>query len=118
MCICARQCLFYRSAVILKMYDTKERMNGKMENTDRMEEYITFHITASDGRDVEMAVVDEFEFEHKNYLVSAVVENEEILDDDRFIYRVKLTRDDGFAVEKIPDMKEYERIAEAYMELE
>ena len=31
-----------------------------MENN--FEEYITFHVTASDGSDVEMAVMDEFDF--------------------------------------------------------
>ena len=30
------------------------------------EEYVTFHETASDGSDVEMALVDEFDFEDKN----------------------------------------------------
>ena len=37
------------------------------------EEYVTFHVTASDGSDVEMAVVDEFDFEDKHYVVGAVV---------------------------------------------
>ena len=37
------------------------------------EEYVTFHVTASDGSDVEMAVVDEFDFEDKHYVVGAVL---------------------------------------------
>ena len=41
-------------------------------------EYVTFHITARDGRDVEMAVVDEFDIENRHYVVSSVVENDEI----------------------------------------
>lgn len=32
-----------------------------MEN--EYQEYVTFHVTAKDGFDVEMAVVDEFDFE-------------------------------------------------------
>ena len=40
-----------------------------MENEYR--EYATFHITAKDGSDVEMAVVDEFDFENKHYVVGA-----------------------------------------------
>ena len=38
------------------------------------QEYVTFHITARDGSDVEMAVVDEFDFENQHYVVGAVVE--------------------------------------------
>ena len=30
---------------------------------EMMEEYVTFHVTAKDGSDVEMVVVDEFDFE-------------------------------------------------------
>ena len=35
-----------------------------MEN--EFNEYLTFHVTAKDGSDVEMAVVDEFDFENKH----------------------------------------------------
>ena len=48
-----------------------------MENEYR--EYATFHITAKDGSDVEMAVVDEFDFEDKHYVVGAVVKDDTIL---------------------------------------
>ena len=34
-------------------------------------EYVTFHVTARDGRDVEMAVVDEFDIENRHYVVSS-----------------------------------------------
>lgn len=81
-----------------------------------MEEYITFTITASDGREVEMAVVDEFEYERKNYLVSAVVENDEIVGEERYIYRIKFTKEGEFEPEKISNATDYERIAKAYME--
>ena len=37
-----------------------------MEN--EFQEYVTFHITARDGSDVELAVVDEFDFEDKHYV--------------------------------------------------
>ena len=47
-----------------------------MEN--QFEEYVTFHITARDGSDVEMAVVDEFDFEKKHYVVGAVVKDDVI----------------------------------------
>ena len=40
------------------------------------EEYITFHVTAKDGTDVEMAVMDEFDFENEHYVVGAVIKKD------------------------------------------
>lgn len=81
------------------------------------EEFVTFFITAKDGSQVEMAVVDEFDFENKHYLVSAVIRDDEIVDDGRYIYRCVMKGDD-FEVEKIAREFEYKRIAEAYMTME
>ena len=80
-------------------------------------EYITFTITAKDGAEVEMAVVDEFDFENKHYVVGAVIENDTIREDGLYIYRSVIEGDD-FKVEKITREFEYQRIAEAYMEME
>ena len=80
-------------------------------------EYITFHVTAKDGSDIEMAVMDEFEYDHKQYVVGAVVEDDTILEDGLYIYR-SLIEGDDFKVEKIEKESEYKKIAEAYMEME
>lgn len=80
-------------------------------------EYVTFHVTAKDGSDVEMAVMDEFEFEGRHYVVGAVVQDDTILDDGRYIYRSIMEGDD-FTVEKIGREFEYKRIAEAYMNMD
>ena len=80
-------------------------------------EYVTFHVTAKDGSDVEMAVMDEFDFEYKHYVVGAVVKDDTILDDGRYIYRSIIDGDD-FTVEKIDGESEYRRIAEAYMNMD
>ena len=80
-------------------------------------EYVTFHVTAKDGSDVEMAVMDEFDFEGKHYVVGAVVQDDTILDDGRYIYRAVMTEDD-FKVEKIGREFEYKRITDAYMRME
>lgn len=80
-------------------------------------EYVTFHITAQDGSDVEMAVMDEFDFEDEHYVVGAVVRDEEIVDDGRYIYRSVMDGDD-FTVEKIKREFDYNRIAKAYMDME
>ncbi len=80
-------------------------------------EYITFHVTAKDGREVEMAVMDEFDFEGKHYVVGAVIQDDTILDEGRYIYESVMNGDD-FAVEKIKREFDYNRIAKAYMEIE
>lgn len=82
-----------------------------------MEEFITFTIQAKDGREVEMAVVDEFDYKHKHYVVSSVVEGDEIKSDELYIYKA-IVKEDDFTVEKITDMKEYEEISNAYLEME
>ncbi|MDO4477574.1 MAG: DUF1292 domain-containing protein [Lachnospiraceae bacterium] len=81
-----------------------------------MDEYTIFHVTASDGSDVEMAVMDEFEYAHKLYVVGSVVKDDTI-EEGLYIYRAKTTADD-FEVEKITDEKEYEAVAEAYAAME
>ena len=82
-----------------------------------MDEYTTFFITARDGRQVEMAVVDEFDYGKKHYIVSAVVENDTISDEGQFIYRCRIF-DDGFDVEPITSKTEYEEVTRAYLEIE
>ena len=80
-------------------------------------EYVTFHVTSKDGTDVELAVVDEFDFENKHYVVGAVVEDDMIHEDGLYIYRSVIEGDD-FKVEKITREFEYKRVAQAYMEME
>ena len=86
-----------------------------MENN--FEEYVTFHVTASDGSDVEMAVVDEFDFEDDHYVVGAVIKDDTIDDEGRYIYK-SIIKGDTFTVEKIKREFEYKRIAEAYMSMD
>lgn len=86
-----------------------------MENN--FEEYITFHVTASDGSDVEMAVMDEFDFENEHYVVGAVIKDDTIDDEGRYIYK-SVIQGDIFTVEKIKREFDYKRIAEAYMSMD
>ena len=81
------------------------------------EEFVTFHVTASDGSDVEMAVVDEFDFEDEHYVVGAVVKDDTIDEEGRYIYK-SIIKGDTFTVEKIKREFDYKRIAEAYMSME
>ena len=80
-------------------------------------ENVTFTLTTRDGSEVEMAVMDEFDFEGKHYVVGALVQDDTIVDEGRYIYLSKM-QEDGFTVEKITREFEYKRIAEAYMEME
>lgn len=82
---------------------------------DEFNEYVTFMVTAADGTEVEMAVVDEFEYENKNYVAAARVEGDTIDEDGVYIYRVKAGEE--FAVEKITNQSDYEKIAEAYLDI-
>jgi len=81
------------------------------------DEYITFITTTKGGSEVEMAVMDEFDFEGKHYVVGAVIKDDTIQDDGRYIYE-SVVKGDEFAVEKIKREFEYKRIAQAYMEME
>lgn len=85
-----------------------------MEN--EFQEYVTFHVTAKDGSDVEMAVVDEFDFEKVHYVVGAIVEDDTINDDGRYIYKSVINGDD-FTVEKIAREFDYKRVAEVYLRM-
>ena len=91
-------------------------MQEEIKTNHDTEEYITFHITARDGRDVEMAVVDEFDIENRHYVVSCVVEDDEIRADGQYIYQCHIKGDD-FTVEPILDPREFERVSRAYMKL-
>ena len=82
-----------------------------------MDAYTTFTITAKNGKEVEMAVMDEFEYNHKHYVASAVVEGDTIRDDGRFIYRCKVIGEE-IKFEPILNAKEYTDVTQAYLEME
>lgn len=82
-----------------------------------MEEYITFTITSKDGEEIEMAVVDEFDYKRKHYVAAAVIVGEEINSDELYIYRA-IMKEDDFSVEKITNRTEYEEISKAYLAME
>ena len=87
--------------------------------TQEYDEYVTFTVTTKTGDTVEMAVVDEFDFENKHYVVGALVKDDEIVEEGRYIYKLVMKdSDEEFKVEKIAREFEYNRIAEAYMSME
>lgn len=84
---------------------------------EEIKEYITFSDTTSSGRVIELAVMDEFEFEKKFYVVGALVEDDKVNDENLFIYRLLLKGKDDYSVERITDVNEYEKVAKAYVEM-
>ena len=86
-----------------------------MENN--VQEYVTFETTTQDGTSIEMAVVDEFEYKKQHYVAAAVINDDMINEDELYIYRSILSEDD-FSVEQITDLKEYEEIANAYLDMQ
>lgn len=97
--------------------DEKENKMSELENGQDFEEFVTFTITAKDGSEVEMAVVDEFEFEKKSYIAAARVIGDSIDEEGLYIYRYRET-EDGFKAEKITNAIDYEKVVNAYMEME
>lgn len=87
------------------------------EVEDERTEYVTFNVKAKDGTEMEMAVVDEFDFEKDHYVVAAEVKGDVIDEEGLYIYRAIIKGDD-FTVEEIRKAFDYRRIAEAYMNME
>ena len=80
-------------------------------------DYVVFTVKASDGSEVEMAIVDEFDYENKHYIVSVRVVDGAVSDEGQYIYRARITGDD-FVAEKITNKIDYEKIVTAYMEMD
>lgn len=85
--------------------------------SEEFREYVTFTVTAQDGSTVEMAVMDEFDFEDEHYVVGAIINDDTISEDGLYIYK-SIVNGDDFTVEKIKREFDYKRIAKAYMEME
>ena len=79
-----------------------------------MEEYIIFTTETSAGETVEMAVVDEFEFEGKPYVAASLIDGENITEG---IYLYKVKDSEEFSVEKLRNKFEYDKVSKAYLEM-
>jgi len=78
------------------------------------EQYVTFETVTSTGDTVEMAVVFEFEFEKNYYVAASLIEDDEIKE-GVFLYKVRDSEE--FAVEKLRNKYEYDKVSKAYLEL-
>ena len=84
-------------------------------NNEEYMEFDTFMITMSDGKEQECAIVDEFDFEGKHYILAAEIHDDQV-SHGAYLCRSR-NEEDGFIVERIESRTEYERAAKAYEEL-
>lgn len=82
-----------------------------MEN-EQLLEFDTFSLEMN-GKDIEFAITEEFDFEGKHYILCGEVEGEEINDEEVYLFRAIMEEND-ITVESIETEAEYERIVEAY----
>ena len=84
---------------------------------DEVREYVTFTTTNREGKEIELAVVDEFEYEHKPSVVGALIEGDMVNENALFIFQLKSAGEE-IVVGKIINSEDYQKIAQAYMEME
>lgn len=89
-------------------------MNNSEEIKNEFEEYVTFTTETSTGETVEMAVLMEFEFEDREYVATGLIKDDEI-QEGIYLYKVKNTEE--FAVEKLRNKFEYDKVSKAYLEM-
>ena len=82
-----------------------------MENEELLE-YDTF-VLEINGKNVEFAITEEFEFEEKTYILCGEVKGDEINDEEVYLFRAVM-EDTEITVESIETEEEYDRIVEAY----
>lgn len=75
-------------------------------------EFETFVVTMSDGKKKEFAIVEEFDFEEKHYILVSEVKKD-VVAEEVYMYRSR-TEDGEFIVENIEDRDEYARATAAY----
>ena len=84
--------------------------------SDEYLEYDVFTDVTSEGKEIELAVVDTFDFEDNNYVIAGLVEGDEISDEGLFIYKKKGRGADA-EILHIEDPEEYSRVADAYAQM-
>ena len=70
---------------------------GNVYNEEYME-FDTFMITMSDGKEQECAIVDEFDFEGKHYILAAEIHDDQVTQQHQDLHRP------GFVVKEIHSM--------------
>lgn len=84
-------------------------------NEDEMVEYDTFTYELN-GKTMEWAIVEEFEFEGKTYIVCQEVVGETLSDEGLYLFE-GVSEGEEITVKNIDSEDEYNRVVDAYCEL-
>ncbi len=89
----------------------------KVLNEEELVEYDTFTYDLN-GKVMEWAITDEFEFEAKKYIVCAEVVGDSLSEEGLYLF--EKVEDDGeeITVKNIDSEEEYDRVVDAYCALE
>ncbi len=79
---------------------------------DEFQVYDTIMITVSNGAEKEFAIMEEFDFEGKHYIVVSPVENNEVLG-GLYIYRAVVCGEE-LEVSRIEEAEEFEKVSVYY----
>ncbi len=101
-----------RKSIRIGVEKKQEEVEMSNEFKEQMEEYTTFVIKLSDGKDHEFAIVEEFDFEEKHYILVSEVKGDEITEGVYLMRGEDIGED--FHVEEIKDKDEYARAVAAY----
>ena len=85
-----------------------------MEN-EQLLEFDTFNLELN-GKEIEFAITEEFDFEGKHYILCGEVNGDEINDEEVYLFRAVMEENE-ITVESIETEEEYDRIVEAYYAL-
>ena len=89
----------------------------KVLNEEEMVEYDTFTYDLN-GKVMEWAITDNFEFEGKKYIVCAEVVGEALSEEGLYLFESVSEEGDEITVKNIDSEEEYERVVDAYCALE
>lgn len=81
-------------------------------SSSEYEEYTTFILEMSDKKKHEFAIVEEFDYEEKHYVLVSEVKGDEITE-GVYLFRAESQGED-FIVEEIEDKEEYAKAVKAY----
>ncbi len=97
-------------------YDPKKHLERQVNKMDDFQVYDTVMITVSDGSEKEFAIMEEFDFEEKHYIVVSPVENDQV-QGGLYIYKAVISGEE-MEVLRIEDAEEFEKVSAYYESME
>ncbi len=85
---------------------------GQVNEMDDFQVYDTVMITISDGSEKEFAIIEEFDFEGKHYIVVSPVEDNQV-QEGLYIYEAAISGEE-LEVSRIEDVEEFEKVSAYY----